>query len=83
MTPSGTITPQRPPPLGARLVAGLERLLAAAGDGWWRYGVPATLALALGIAVGHATLDRNPPLQLQPNVEGLIASIHAVEPFEL
>ncbi|MEI6556917.1 MAG: hypothetical protein WCO00_00810 [Rhodospirillaceae bacterium] len=75
--------PQAPPPLAARLAAGLAWLGEAAGDGWWRYGVPATAALALGIAVGHATIDQNTSAPGPTGVDGLILSTHSTEPFAL
>jgi len=76
-------TPQRPPPPAVRIAGLIARAAELVGDGWWRYGLPATVALALGIAVGHATLDHSTYAQAQPNVEGLITSTHATEPFEL
>ena len=76
-------TPQAPPPLAARTRRWLRRVLEFSEDGWCRYALPATLALALGIVVGHATVDQSSYAPLQPSVENLIKSTRIVEPFKL
>ena len=75
-------TPQLPPPLSVRLRAGWERL-AATADGWWCYGLPATVALVLGIVVGGASVDTFGGRQTAVGVEGLISVTHTTEPLAL
>ena len=76
-------TPQAPPSLAVRLREGWLLLLEAADRRWLSYGLPAALALALGIVVGEATLDRGSYASLQPGLGALITSTHSIGAFEL
>ena len=77
-------TPQAPPPLSHRAQLWLRGLPGLIGERWWGcYALPALAALALGIVVGHATLDQSGYIQSQPGVERLITSTHSMEPFKL
>jgi hypothetical protein len=78
-------TPQLPPPPAVRLRRWCAGLFAVPGDGLWRYGVPVTIGLVLGVLVGHASVDQVDYTQAEatPNVETLMTIPHAVEPFGL
>ena len=69
--------------LAVRLREGWLLLLEAADRRWLSYGLPAALALALGIVVGEATLDRGSYASLQPGLGALITSTHSIGAFEL
>ena len=76
-------TPQAPPPLTVRLRERWLLLLEAASGSWLSYGLPAVLALVLGIVVGEASLDQGAAASFQPGLGALISSTHTIGAFEL
>ena len=77
-------TPQRSPSLANRAVAWLRGLAHVGEGGWWRFGVPAAVALVLGILAGNASVDRYAGEQtVAINVETLVAPPRTLETFGL
>ncbi len=77
-------TRQQPQPRTTQVRAWLARLKMPGDDGLWRFGVPAAVALVLGVLVGHASVDPvGTTANTASNVESLIASPRSMEFFGL